>query len=56
MIIVLINVGIKLLGWFCWASFGSVFFMVFSDPKSGILINRIMGLSLFCVAIWIVMK
>ena len=56
MIIVLLNVGIKLLGWLCWASFGSVFFMVFSDPKSGILINRIMGFSLFCVAIWIVMK
>ena len=56
MIIVLLNVGIKLLGWFCWASFGSVFFMIFSDPKSGILINRIMGFSLFCVAIWIVMK
>ena len=56
MIIVLLNVGIKLVGWFCWASFGSVFFMIFSDPKSGILINRIMGFSLFCVAIWIVMK
>jgi threonine/homoserine/homoserine lactone efflux protein len=56
MIIVLLNVGIKLVGWLCWASFGSVFFMVFSDPKSGILINRIMGFSLFCVAIWIVMK
>ena len=56
MIIVLINVGIKLLGWFCWASFGSALKKLFSDPKSGILINRIMGFSLFCVAIWIVMR
>ena len=56
MIIVVLNVGIKLLGWFCWASFGSVLKELFSDPKSGILINRIMGLSLFCVAIWIVVK
>ncbi len=56
MIIVLLNVGIKLLGWFCWASFGSALKELFGDPKSGILINRIMGFSLFCVAIWIVMK
>ena len=56
MIIVLLNVGIKLFGWFCWASFGSVLKELFGDPKSGILINRIMGFSLFCVAIWIVMK
>ena len=56
MIIVLLNVGIKLLGWFCWASFGSMLKELFSDPKSGILINRIMGFSLFCVGIWIVVK
>jgi threonine/homoserine/homoserine lactone efflux protein len=55
MIIVLLNVGIKLLGWFGWASFGSALKELFDDPKSGILINRIMGFSLFCVAIWIVM-
>ena len=54
MIIVLLNVGIKLLGWFCWASFGSALKELFGDPKSGVLINRIMGFSLFCVAIWIV--
>ena len=54
MIIVLLNVGIKLLGWFCWASFGSALKELFGDPKSRVLINRIMGFSLFCVAIWIV--
>ena len=54
MIIVILNVVIKLVGWFGWASFGSALKEIFSDPKSGILINRILGFSLFCVAIWIV--
>ena len=54
MIIVILNVAIKLVGWFGWASFGSALKEIFSDPKSGILINRILGFSLFCVAIWIV--
>jgi len=54
MIIVILNVAIKLVGWFGWASFGSALKEIFSDPKSGVLINRILGFSLFCVAIWIV--
>ena len=54
MIIVILNVGIKLVGWFGWASFGSALKEIFSDPKSCVLINRILGFSLFCVAIWIV--
>ena len=54
MIIVILNVGIKLVGWFGWASFGSALKEIFSDPKSGVLITRILGFSLFCVAIWIV--
>ena len=54
MIIVILNVAIKLVGWFGWASFGSALKEVFSDPKSGVLINRILGFSLLCVAIWIV--
>ena len=54
MIIVVLNVAIKLVGWFGWASFGSALKEIFSDPKSGVLINRILGFSLFCVAIWIV--
>jgi hypothetical protein len=36
-----------------WGAFGSGLKRIFSDPKSGILINRIMGSSLFGVAIWI---
>ena len=54
MIIVILNVVIKLVGWVGWASFGSALKEIFSDPKSGVLINRILGFSLFCVAIWIV--
>ena len=54
MIIVILNVAIKLVGWFGWASFGSALKEIFSDPKSGVLINRILGFSLFCVAIWTV--
>ena len=54
MIIVILNVAIKLVGWFGWASFGSALKEIFNDPKSGVLINRILGFSLFCVAIWIV--
>ncbi len=54
MIIVVLNVAIKLVGWFGWASFGSALKEIFSDPKSGVLINRILGFLLFCVAIWIV--
>ena len=50
----LLNVGIKLIGWFAWASSASALREIFSDPKSGIIINRILGFSLFCVAIWIV--
>ena len=47
MIIVVLNVAIKLVGWFGWASFGSALKEIFSDPKSGVLINRILGFSLF---------
>ena len=52
--VALLNVGIKLIGWFAWASSASALREIFSDPKSGIIINRILGFSLFCVAIWIV--
>ena len=53
MIIVALNVGIKLIGWMGWGLFGSALKEKFSDEASGILINRIFGFSLFCVAIWI---
>jgi len=53
MIIALLNVSIKLMGWITWALFGSALKIKFNDAKSGILINRAFGFSLFCVAIWI---
>ena len=53
MIIALLNVSIKLTGWIVWALFGSALKIKFNDAKSGILINRAFGFSLFCVAIWI---
>ena len=52
-IIALINVFIKLMGWITWALFGSALKIKFNDAKSGLLINRAFGFSLFCVAIWI---
>lgn len=55
MIIVALNVGIKLIGWIGWGLFGSALKEKFSDEASGILINRIFGFSLFCVAIWILL-
>jgi len=53
MIIALLNVLIKLTGWMAWAFFGTALKIQFNDKKSGILINRAFGFSLFCVAIWI---
>ena len=53
MIIALLNVSIKLMGWITWALFGSALKIKFNDAKSGIFINRAFGFSLFCVAIWI---
>ena len=55
MIVVALNVGIKLIGWMGWGLFGSALKEKFSDEASGILINRIFGFSLFCVAIWILL-
>lgn len=51
--IALLNGLVKLIGWLLWGAFGSGLKQIFRDPKAGILINRIMGISLFGVAIWI---
>ena len=53
MVIALLNVAIKLVGWVTWGLFGNALKVKFSDSKSGILINRAFGFSLFCVAVWI---
>ena len=55
MIVVALNVGIKLIGWMGWGLFGSILKEKFSDESTGILINRLFGFSLFCVAIWILL-
>jgi len=52
--VILLQVLIKLIGWIIWSGFGSRLKQTFSDESSGVLINRIMGISLFLVAIWIV--
>ena len=38
-----------------WAAFGTLLRKIFTTPKSAILLNRIMGLSLFIVAIWLLL-
>ena len=53
-LVVFLQVLIKLIGWIIWSGFGSRLKQTFSDERSGVLINRIMGISLFLVAIWIV--
>ena len=53
MVVVALNVGIKLIGWCAWGLFGSGLKERFDDPKASIMINRIFGFSLFCVAVWI---
>ena len=52
-LVVLVQVLIKLIGWVLWSGFGSKLKQTFRDEGSGVLINRIMGISLFLVAIWI---
>ena len=53
MIVVALNVGIKLIGWGAWGIFGSSLRKQFDDSQSSVLINRLFGISLFCVAVWI---
>ena len=38
-----------------WAAFGTLLRRIFTTPKSAILLNRIMGSSLFIVAIWLLL-
>ena len=55
-IVLSLNVAIKLVGWCLWGMFGSKLREKFDNPKSSILINRIFGMSLFCVAVWILIE
>ena len=52
-LLVLLNLACGLPAVMTWAAFGTVLRRVFSTPDSARVLNRIMGLSLLAVAIWI---
>ena len=54
-LLVLLNLACGLPAVMTWAAFGTVLRRAFSTPESARVLNRVMGLSLFVVAIWIAM-
>ena len=54
-LLVLLNLACGLPAVMTWAAFGTVLRRAFSTPDSARVLNRVMGLSLFAVAIWIAM-
>ena len=52
-LLVLLNLACGLPAVMTWAAFGTVLRRAFSTPGSARVLNYIMGLSLFAVAIWI---
>lgn len=52
-LLVLLNLACGLPAVMTWAAFGTVLRRIFSTPDSARVLNRIMGLSLLAVAIWI---
>ena len=52
-LLVLLNLACGLPAVMTWAAFGTVLRRAFSTPESARVLNRVMGLSLFAVAIWI---
>ena len=54
-LLVLLNLACGLPAVMTWAAFGPVLRRAFSTPESARVLNRVMGLSLFAVAIWIAM-
>jgi len=54
-LLVLLNLACGLPAVMTWAAFGTVLRKAFSTPESARVLNRVMGLSLFAVAIWIAM-
>tara|TARA_B100000902_G_C26690705_1_gene612324 strand:- start:46 stop:507 length:462 start_codon:yes stop_codon:yes gene_type:complete len=52
-LLVLLNVMFGLPAVLSWAAFGTILRRAFTTPSSAILLNRVMGASLFAVAIWI---
>ena len=54
-ILILLSIILCLPAIFSWTAFGTVLRRIFSTPKSAVLLNRIMGISLLIVAIWLVL-
>ena len=54
-LLVLLNLACGLPAVMTWAAFGTVLRRAFSTPKSARVLNLVMGLSLFAVAIWVAM-
>ena len=52
-LLVLLNLACGLPAVMTWAAFGTILRRAFSTPESARVLNRVMGLSLFAVAIWI---
>ena len=55
-LLVLLNVMFGLPAVMSWAAFGTALRRTFSTPRSAIALNRVMGASLFAVAVWIVIQ
>ena len=53
--LVLLNLVFGLPAVITWASFGTLLRRAFSTPQSATKLNRAMGLSLFAVAVWLVL-
>ena len=55
-LLVLLNVMFGLPAVMSWAAFGTALRRAFSTPSSAIALNRVMGASLFAVALWIAIR
>lgn len=52
-LLVLLNLVFGLPAVMTWASFGNLLRRAFSTPESAVVLNRVMGASLFGVALWV---
>ena len=53
MALVLLNLSFGFPAVLSWTAFGTLLKRIFSDEESGIWLNRVLGLLLFLVAVWI---
>ena len=52
-LLVLLNLSFGVMAVLSWATFGTLLRKLFGGGESGIWLNRVLGLLLFLVAIWI---